>query len=110
MYLLHAFGADIGDTQVVSNVANDYLSQIHSYLDAVFSIVILNGKHQKTDWSHYLAFSADKGTVGEAIELMLCAGFRDVRQYRWIMLLYKDAHETVISDPKVTFRQGYVAV
>ena len=49
LYLLHAFGADIGDTQVVSNVANEYINQIHAYLDAIFSIVILHGNHQKTD-------------------------------------------------------------
>ena len=41
---------------------------------------------------------------------MLGAGFRDGCQYRWIMLLCKDAYETVIYDPKVTFRQGYLVV
>ena len=110
LYLLHSFGADIGDTQVVSNVANMYVNQIHSSLDAVFSIVILHGKHQKTNWPHYVSSSADKGTVGEANELMLGAGFRDAHEYRWIMLQYNDAYETIITNPKITFKQGYLVV
>ena len=43
LYLIHAFGADIGDTQVVSNVANSYIKQIRLYLDALFAISILHG-------------------------------------------------------------------
>ena len=110
LYLLHAFGTDIGDTQVVSNVANSYVEQIRLYLDALFSISILTGKHPKTNWYHYAAYSADKGTVGEANQLMLGAGFRDVTEYRWIMLSARDAYETIVTQPKVTFKQAYNAV
>ena len=49
LYLLNAFGADIGDTQVASNISNIYLEQIHAYLDSVFGIMVLHGKHPKTD-------------------------------------------------------------
>ena len=82
LYLLHAFGQDIGDTQVANNIANSYLEHIHNYLDAIFSICILDGKHSKTKWYHYISYSADKGTVGEANQLMIGAGFRDAHQYR----------------------------
>ena len=82
LYLLHAFGVDIGDIQVVHNIANSYLEHIHSYLDMVFSLFILHGNHEKTNWSHYIAWSADKGTVGEANQLMIGAGFRDASRYR----------------------------
>ena len=110
LYLLNAFGADIGDTQIVSNISNMYLEQIHAYLDCVFGIMILHGKHPKTNWHYYVAYSADKGTVGEANQLMIGAGFRDASEYRWIMLECKDAYHQVTSQPNITFKQGYLVV
>ena len=41
---------------------------------------------------------------------MVGAGFRDVSEYRWIMLQCKDAYEKVSSDPKITFKQGQIVV
>ena len=41
---------------------------------------------------------------------MVGAGFRDVSEYRWIMLECKDAYEKVFSGSKITFRQGYFVV
>ena len=41
---------------------------------------------------------------------MLGAGFRDVTEYRWIMLSARDAYETIVTHPKVTFKQAYSAV
>ena len=82
LYLLHAFGSDIGDTQVVSNIANNYLKHIHLYMDMVFSMTVLHGKDPKTRWCYCVAYSADKGTVGQTNQLMVGAGFRDNRQYR----------------------------
>ena len=57
-----------------------------------------------------MSYSADKGTVGEANQLMLGAGFRDAHQYRWVMIACKDAYHNVISGPRITFTQGYLAI
>ena len=82
LYLLHAFGVDVGGTQVVQNISNTYLEQIDSYLDMVFCLSILHGKHRKTNYCDYVSWSADKGTVGEANQLMTGVGFRDASGYR----------------------------
>ena len=55
IYLLHALGADIGDTQLASNIANTYLQHIHSYLNAIFSTMVLYGKRPKTNWPYYMS-------------------------------------------------------
>ena len=72
--------------------------------------MILHGKHPKTNWPYYVAWAADKGTVGEANQLVIGAGFRDVAEYRWIPLTCKDAYEKVVSAPSITFKQGYLTV
>ena len=48
--------------------------------------------------------------MGEANQLMIGAGFRDVSEYRSIMLECKDAYHKVTSQPKITFKQGYLVV
>ena len=55
IYLLHSLGGDIGDTQLASGIANTYLEHIHSYLNAIFSMMVLHGKHPKTNWPYYVS-------------------------------------------------------
>ena len=56
------------------------------------------------------SWAADKGTVVEANQLIIGAGFRDVAEYRWIPLTRKDAYEKVVAAPTITYKQVYHVV